>query len=207
MNNRNIISCDTETTGLDPLVHEVTELAAIALNGWDYQPHHAGKFHVFIRPQKPEIASAKAIQVAKESYEKAMDIGVEPKVAYRHYMEWVDSVNDKQKESTKPMLCGHNVLYDYNMITENAKRLKLIKTEKDIPWDYHTIDTWAIMFFLFESDPTVNRFNLDTFLEKLGLARTGKTHGAMEDVELTTQIFQRCMAFFRKASKKMVVTL
>jgi DNA polymerase III alpha subunit (gram-positive type) len=199
--------CDVETTGLDvESGHEITELAAIALNAHDFEPHHAGRFQVFIKPKNLEIVSAGAVKVAKESYEKAMTDGVDAKVAMRHFMEFCNKVNDKQLDSTRPYLAGHNCPFDYKFINVTTKRCNLIKSDKDAPWHYHFIDTLPMMFCLFESDPTVNRWNLDTLLGKLNMRRSGTTHGAMEDVELTAEALRRMLKFFRTASKKMKIS-
>lgn len=204
---RNYIVCDCETTGLDvDLGHEITELSAIALNAHDFEPHHAGKFQVFIKPKNLDIISAGAIKVAKESYERAMVDGVDAKVAMRHYIEYVNKVNDKQLDSTRPYMVGHNHPFDAKFINVTSRKCNLLKSDKDAPWHYHGIDTLQMMITLFESDPTVNRWNLDTLLAKLNMKRSGTTHGAMEDVELTAEAFRRMMRFCRTASKKMKIS-
>lgn len=202
---RNFVVTDTETTGLDPKVNEVVEIAAEALNSWDLEPHHAGKFHIYIKPQRPEVAQADAIKLIGDVWGKAQTEGVHPKVAWQKYAEWVNSVNDEKNVFNRPFMVGHNVPFDKAFIEESMLANKIVKDSSEFPWHFNTIDTMTFYFGLFESDPNVKNFRLDSLLRSLGIARKTGNHNAAEDVELTTIAFKRMMLFFREARKRMAV--
>lgn len=206
-NKRNFIVFDTETTGLDPREgHEIVQLSAIAINSWDLEPHPIKPFNAFIKPQFPDKASQGALDVIGPIFDTAVNKGLEPKVVFNKFLEWVGKVNDSGEWISKPIRVGQNVKFDINMTDYWFKHYKVIKTTKsgkdNAPWSYITLDTHDIAFSLFESDPTMNRFNLDALCEKFGLKRKGDYHDAMEDVELTSEIFVRMMRFLRQCKKR-----
>lgn len=204
MSHRNFIIYDTETTGLNPEEgHEITQLSAITLNGHNFQPHHVGPFNIFIKPQHPEKASKKALEVARASFDKAMASGVPIKTALAHFNDYCAKVNPSGKMMEKPIMVGHNEKFDRKFINHYALETKLFKNLDDANWGHQVLDTKDIMVILYESDLDVKQYNLDTALSLLGLARTGTSHDAMEDVELTAQLFVRYMQFFRRCRKKM----
>ncbi len=202
-NKRNYFVYDTETSGLDPEQgHEIVQIAARALNGWNFDDHHAGKFHILIKPQNPEKADPKALEVIGPLWDKALKQGVEPSVAYQSLFNWIVKTNDSGKVFTKSVLVGHNADYDDMMTTYFFKKYKLVKNRDDKPW-FKIFDSWQTMMELWESDPNVNKFNLDAYLALLGIQRSGNHHDAMEDVDLLTEAFRRTMKFMRRCNKSL----
>lgn len=205
-NNRTILVVDCETTGLNPNDgHEITELAAIAINPWNLEPHHVGRFHMYFKPKRPELAGAAVMRVAGPSFNEACKNGVDPKVGLQAFAEWVRKANDSGKDSTKPLLAGHNHPFDRRFLNYESLEYKIFKKEDDAPWHSNFIDTWSWSLALYENDPSVNGLSLNIVLDKLSMKRTGETHGAMEDTELTTQLLVRYLAFFRRCRKQMRV--
>ena len=116
---RNIVITDVETTGFYPEQGHVTvQIAATAINCVTLKPHHAGSINLFIKPTAEELAlaSPKALEVAKHSVEKAKIEGVDRKVAYIKYFEWLESINADGKAYTKPIMAGHNSPFDMKSI-------------------------------------------------------------------------------------------
>lgn len=207
---RNYLVVDTETSGLRPEEgHEIIQIAGIAVNAWDLGIHHAGRFIVLLKPQRPEKADTKAIQILGPLWERALKEGIDPKVGLQQFHDWAEKVNDGKAGYTKPMLTGHNIPFDDKFLQYASREYKVIKDDQSPPWDYHVVDTWSLMFTLFESDPNVFRFNLDTYLEQLGMARNSTigVHDAAEDVELTYKAFVRTMKFFRECRRRMKITV
>jgi len=204
-NKRVYVICDTETTGFMGTGAEIVEIAAKALNPWDFSDHHAGTFHCYIKPQRPEKASAKALEVIGDVWAKAnSDEALHPKVAYQKMVDYFNACNPNKSVFESPIFVGHNSKgFDMPFITASLMEYGIIKDPKDTPWSMFSLDTMDMMIMLWESDPDVHRFKLDNLLEIMAMGRKAKTHGALEDVELTAKAFVRLMTFFRACRKSM----
>lgn len=208
---RHIVTLDTESSGLD---HgdgcEITEICAKAYNYWDLSPHHAGTFHCFIKPQRPEKAQPKALEVLGEGWTKAQKEGLEPKVVWAQFIKWMGQVNDEGKGSTKPIVYAYNQDHDRRFITETLKELKLV-TKGDFGWEY----PWQFMFDgmqsfyeLFGTSPNITySIKLDVALDMLGIKRSnGSIHSALEDTEKFSELMIRILKFQREAYKRLRIT-
>lgn len=204
--NRHFAVTDTETTGLNPeLGHEVVQLSAIAIDGSTLDWHPAGKFNVFIKPQQPEKADKQALTISGPAFEKAMKEGLEPKVAYQAYLDWMASINPSKKVTTKPLLWGHNLAFDTKFIKHFMKLHKLVAPKagdrEDYPW-FLEMDTATLLLALYDTDPAVNDLKLNTALAQENLVRANETHDSLEDCELTAKFLINSMKFLRTCQKK-----
>lgn len=204
---RNLIIFDFETSGLDPSTGaEIVQLAAVCVNAWDFEEHHAGRFEMIFKPQNPEKAEKSAIDViGQDLWVKANTEGVDLKVGLKAFLDWAEKCNDGGKGYTKPILCGYNVLFDYKFLHFYLDKVKLTGKMDDLPWQDKIVDIWALTWLLFENDFTVNSMTLDTVATQMGIKREKTTHDAGEDVLLTVTILQRYMKFFRECNKRMKV--
>lgn len=210
MSFRNFFIFDTETTGLLPKLPEggceIIQFSARALNGWDLSPHHAGIFNIWIKPLRPDLAEPGAIQkVGEANFKRAIEEGIEPKVAFAKIYEWILSVNDSKKDWEKPYACGHNIInFDIPALKHWLLQYKFLKSpwSDDTPW-FCPIDTMVSSILLFESDPNIRSFALNPMLEILNLKRKSEIHEAEEDVELNEQLFIRQLKFLRNCKTKM----
>lgn len=204
MNKRVFIVTDTETTGVDPTQgHEITQLAAVALDPITLQEHHIGRFNMFIKPKNPERASPKAIQVARKAYDTAMREGLDTKTVLERYQEWVHKANPSGKAMTLPLFTGFNVGFDWKMISYYMYKEGVWKTQEDSPFAGMNYDVWQSCFNLFESCPHTDKMNLGAMLEKFGLSRASNDHDALEDILLTCDLLRRIQFFNRRARTKM----
>ncbi len=206
MKHRHYVITDLETTGLDPLAGaEIVEIAAVAVNGTDLNDHHAGPFHVLIKPQRPELAHPDALAViGPELWERAQKEGLERKVALRQYYKYVDSLNYTGRYY-KPEFVAHNAPFDHGFLLHYMLEDKVIKTKDDLPYGRNLFDTITMFKCLFENDPAVNNFTLDSWLKRLGMRRDTKNHSAIEDTKLLAQVFVRQMRFFRNCHAQMKI--
>jgi len=203
---RTIIVYDLETSGLRVKDGcEIVQLAAKAINYFNFEDHAAGEFCVLLKPQRPEKAHAKAIEViGKDLWNRALTEGVEPKVGLAHFMEWVNSANDKKKNFTKPILAGHHTWFDYDFLHETLEEKGMCDNRDDMPWQQHkAIDTWMLSWALFEGDRDVNSLTLDAMAEFCDIKRTSGVHDALEDVRITTSVLRRYMKFLRECRRRM----
>lgn len=203
---RNIIVWDTETSGLDPEDGcEIVQIAAKAISQATLDDHASGIFHCYIKPQRPDKAQDGALKVIGEGWAKAQNEGLNPKVAYKAFMDWIDSVNDSKGFAGKPVMIAYNSRFDENFLDASMKEYKLLKKGQfgyETPWSFR-FDAMGWAYALFESDPEIMNIKLDTVLAKLNLERENSSvHSAVEDVELLTEWVRRWIKFQRVCNSR-----
>ena len=120
LNQKKYVILDTETTGLDPAVHEIIEICM-------YKPECGSTYITKIKPQNLELASPKALEINGYNEEEWADAPTFDEVILE-IGEWLH----------KHVVVGHNVQFDLNMLKGNLKRSDL-NDHVRIP--YHCIDT------------------------------------------------------------------
>lgn len=205
MNKSNFLIIDTETSGTDPIAgHEITQIAAVALEPSSFEEIPGSAFQCFLKPQFPEKASPEAIEIAKGSWERANKEGIDPKVALAEFNKWCRKWNISGKPWTKARWGGFNTDFDRKMVTYWMRYYKVVNNEEEYEFG-NPIDTMGLSFGLFESDPNVKNFKLDTIGKIVGLERQESSHDALEDVRMTAQLFRRIMLFMRRCRSKLKI--
>ena len=159
---------DTETTGLDPSVAEVIEVAVIRVEGGEERV-----FYSRIRPERIHTAHPKALEIngyaaAPEKWDGA------PTIA-----EIGEDLLAFLKGST---LCGHNVSFDERMLNANLQRAGI---EKRVP--YHKVDTVTLAYEHL-TPLGLPRLGLDAIRDFLGWGREG-AHTAMQDARDAQRLY------------------
>lgn len=206
---RSLIVLDTETSGLRPEDGcEVIQICAKALNYWDFSDHPAGKFHAYLKPQRPDKAQAGALRVIGEGWTTAQTKGLEHKVVWRNFHNWVSSVNDGKSFRTAPIVVAYNARFDMNFIEYHMNEHKLLKEGKfgpEYPWGF-VFDAMGVAYMLLESHPDITDLKLNTILNMFNIKRqSADVHTADEDVDLLCEWLVRAMNFCRKCRKQMVI--
>ena len=200
-NRRNFLVYDLETTGLDPKKGcEIIQIGALGLKYSDYTIHEVGSFQCVIKPEYPDKAESTAIKViGDELWSKANNSGLHPKTALRKFKDFIESLNWSGKYWSSPIRVGfNNNSFDDKFLEHWMNHYKVIgQKSDDAPWSNISLDVFSLMFSIFGRDDLKNN-KLDTYAEMLGLSRSSETHDAMEDVEITAEIFQRYMSFTTK---------
>jgi DNA polymerase III alpha subunit (gram-positive type) len=208
MNKRTIIVLDCETTSLSPENGELVQIACTSINPSNLDNHYTGSLNLILKPKNPEKIEQGALNViGNDLWNKAINEGLDQKVALQELVNYCNKCAIDNTSFGKPIIAGHNIKFDINWITYHLLKYNIIKKSEDVPFYYNSIDTMMIAFLLFESDPMVRDFKLDTFLSKAGLSRKSNTHDAMEDVQLTAELLKRSLKFFREASRRMKIKI
>jgi DNA polymerase-3 subunit epsilon len=113
---------DTETSGLDPTVHEILEFAV--------QFEGASPVHFKIRPRRIDKAEPKALEVNGYKPENWLD-ALEPEVAAQQIAEWLKDC----------VIVGHNVGFDMSFIKAFLKEMNV-----EAKIGYHLIDTVTLAY-------------------------------------------------------------
>jgi DNA polymerase-3 subunit epsilon len=160
---------DTETTGLDPSLAEVIEVAVIRCDPDGSQT----RFHTLIKPQRIEHAHSQALELNGYAANPSRwdDAPTMAQVG--------DNIADVIKNS---VICGHNVGFDEAMILANFERAGV---RRRIP--YHKVDTvtlaWEHLVPL-----GLEGLGMDCIREFLGWSKEG-AHTAMKDAEDAKRLY------------------
>ncbi len=191
MNNQVIICLDTETTGLDPKIHEVIEIYAVALDPASLTAVTGGVFHSLIRPSDFTSIDEKAMQVNGISLEE-LKTSPKQKYVWKKFASWVKEHNKgkSKTEYTAPIVAGKNVAFDLGFIKEAAnKYLQGTTLFRERP----VLELENFLYLWFENDSSWESYGLDSCRKAFGIESKG-SHRAAKDVIDTVRIFR---AFFR----------
>jgi DNA polymerase III alpha subunit (gram-positive type) len=164
---------DTETTGLNPLVNGVVEVAVIRV-----QPDGTEeRFHSFVRPLDAEtyLAWAPPAHIAEAVRSRQARIGDAPPIK--------DIAEELLAFLSGCILVGQNIGFDEVMLNGSLFREGITQR---VP--YHKIDTKTLAFeHLFPEG--LEKASMDPMREMLGLSKEG-AHTAMKDTEDVKEVFE-----------------
>lgn len=167
--NRPLCFIDTETTGLDPNVAEVIEIA-ISRREPDGSESH---YYTLVQPENIEAASPKALEMNGYQDDPSRWLNAPPLAEVgESILSFLDG----------GILVGHNVGFDEQMLSANLKRAGVAGR---VP--YHKIDTVTLVYeHLFPQG--LEWASLGAVRTFLGWDSTG-AHTAQKDVEDTMRLF------------------
>lgn len=197
---------DLETSGLDPdQGAEIVQFSAKAINYSNLQPSEIQPLTLLLKPECPEKASPKAIEViGKDLWENALKNGVDSKTALKRLIDWVRQFNPKNNKFNRPIMCGHNIGFDYKFLMKVLFSKNIIKSEDEFPFStLFQIDTMVLLHLFWGHLPEIPDLKLDTFLQVTDMQRATAHHDAEEDVNLTANGMLRTMKFMRECQKRM----
>lgn len=164
-----LIVLDTETTGLDPRVDEVVELAAVHLRGGE----EVAEFHALLRPTR-SVGEAEAVHGLSDARLAAE--GEDPADVLRRFAAFVGSTP----------VAGHNVSYDVAMLSAHAGRLGVALPLRVVA------DSLPLSRRIVASE----RYSLGHLVTLLDLP-VEPTHRAMDDVRATVALLDHLGAMAR----------
>ncbi len=168
---------DVETTGFDPDVAEIIELAVVIAKMKDGELVVTDQLDVKIRPEHIEDADPQALRI--NGYNEA---------------DWLFAVNleDAMKsfadKTEGAIFVAHNITFDHGFI---AKAFK--KTGIENKMHYHKLDTISIAFaVLHGNDDEMNKLSLKALAEYYGIENK-KAHTAFADTYATYEVFKKML--------------
>ena len=171
---RPMLWVDLETTGTNPDVHEIIEIAAV-LRGIDRQ--EIGRFEAKVQPMRIEVATPRALEVNGYTPERwAGATTIEAALDQLHALAAAADV--------EPVLAGHNVGFDKAFL---ARALDRDTTGNPLPVDYHAIDTASLAWPLCAAG-RIDGISLAKVCMFFGISNEGE-HGAMRDVERAIAVY------------------
>ncbi len=167
---------DVETTGFDPEVAEIIELAAVIAKYKDGELVVTDQLDLKIRPEHIEDADPAALRV--NGYNEA---------------DWLFAVSlgDAMKlfaEKTEgAIFVAHNMAFDYGFITQAFK-----KTGVENKMHYQKLDTISIAFTVMKDNDEMNKLSLKALTEHYGIENK-KAHSAFADTYALYELFKKML--------------
>lgn len=181
MKKHNLAFVDVETTGTNPQVHEIIEIAGIIARqvpqeGKGSKLEVIEEFEYKIKPERLEVAEPQALRI--NGYNDA-DWLFAPGAS-----EIFPKLGEKLKDT---VMVGQNVNFDWSFVNATFDRLKIKN-----PMHYHKIDIMPIFFAKTYHDPKVQWYNLASILEYFGL-KNEKAHTALADIKATFEAYKKLL--------------
>lgn len=209
---RKYIAFDTETGGINPMIHSIVSFGAVVMeNGIE-----KGSLNLFIREDDETLCTtAHARKLTGLDPESPTFNGITPEEAVRKIAEFRWDHFGRARNEGKPTdatLVGHNVDFDvkfserlWNMRKRNADKKTTDKTVKSIDvgapftwfFGYHHIDTVSLVHTFRHMglcDPT--SLNLEKLLIYFGLSFPGTPHDALNDARATAMLYEHLINTF-----------
>lgn len=177
----NLAFIDTETTGTDPNLHEIIELAVIIAR----QVPREGKGPKLeiieecewkIKMQRPERAEEQALRVNGYNEVDWM-FAIDRKKAMEEFAKKTQSCN----------FVSHNLVFDYSFISKAFE-----ETQVENRMHYAKIDTISLAFARLYDAPQADKFSLRYLCELLKVENT-KAHTALADTRALVQVYRKLM--------------
>ena len=187
--NGNVIcAIDVETTGLNPLYHEITQISIVALNS-ELEPNKDFlPFLYYFKPEHPERYDMEARRVSGIDLETLNQRGVDQTKCQDMLLEWVEKLQLPFQKRIMPL--GHNYGFDKSFIQE-----WLGPKTYDLVFDYHYRDSMTLAlglndWFAFRGAPCPFPFvNLSGVCRVLGVSQEQK-HDAYFDAMASAQAYR-----------------
>ena len=165
-----LVWVDTETTGLNPSVHEIIEVGLVVVRGDALE--EIDRYHSKVAPDHIETADEKALLINHYSYSAWQDAPAKEAVAPKLY----DYFSDEH------VICGHNVEFDMAFITEMFKKCGLGALKYA-----GVIDTKRVAKVLNIKSAS---YRLTALCEKFGVVQE-RAHSALDDAVSNVELFRR----------------
>jgi DNA polymerase-3 subunit epsilon len=181
-----ILYLDTETTGLDPIKHDIVQVAGIIeINGEVKE-----EFEFKVQPSTYASIDEAALRVHGFSLEQIK--GFEPpRTVHQKLTEIFGKYVSKFNPSDKFTPAGHNAKFDVDFMRQFF--LKCGDQYFGSWCNYRTIDLLAVMSFLSYAEAvSLENQKLETIAKYFGVEF--KAHDALEDIRATREILKRLVA-------------
>lgn len=167
---RPLVILDTETTGLEPTIHEIIEVACLQVTPeFDVVTTYESK----IRPENLESADPRALEIngfTPEEWEGAPSL--------------VTVMTTLAELTGGCILVGHNIKFDIAFLEESMRRVGVTPN-----WHWTAFDSKTVAWTILRKE--VHNLGLDNLCEHLGIDIPG--HRALNDCERVRQMLVKLL--------------
>lgn len=176
---------DTETTGLDPKVHEIVSVGIVLV---DTRLQILEKREWLVRPERLEDADPVAL--ALNGYDHALWCSP------LHAVDKLEAMHAVRHKLSGLMVAGHNVEFDRRFILAECERVGLEPPR----WHYAALDTGSMAWpMLYRGE--VPNLKLDTLTAHFGI-EYGEPHRALNDAMRSLMLARKLCAMFGNESSR-----
>lgn len=197
LNGHILCAIDIETTGLDPKVHEIYEIAIIPLKG-DLKPDPTIRpLDILIKPDNDtDIDWAGMSKTGnKDVVHNALMRGTDKFTAADYIVEWFEKINLPESKRLVP-LAQNWAGIDKIFITEWLGPL----TFEQI-FHFHYRDTMTTALYINDRADAHNeripfpKVNLQYLCSQLGIERNGRAHRALDDALVVAEVYKKLLTY------------
>jgi len=177
------IFLDTETSGLDPYKHDITEIGAVYIRD-DYSVDLKSTFHKRLLLQNPDNADEEALEVGHYSESQWEKTGVHAEEGLLDFNKYLQEVCP----SEKPTIVAQNAEFDKSMWYSNADRYQVTPFASNTWIDL--ISLWII--YKVKNGYTHLTDSQGVISKHLGIENP-KAHAALADAATGAKCFEKMM--------------
>lgn len=162
-------------TGLDPSVHEIIEIGALAVDPKTFEITR--EYEAKVIPEHIETADPEALRIngyKPENWKEAKPL--------KTVMEELNIL------APGAMIVGWNLALDWVFLALASKKTGVKRT-----YDYHAIDILPLAWAKAINNGVVKEIKLSEFCDHFGIQR-GAKHQAMADIKATYELFRKLIA-------------
>ncbi len=195
--NKQLISIDCETTGLDPTMHEIWDIAFVPLDASVNQRKDVAPLVIKMRPENPELIdwSEDIMKGNKTAILDAIETGFSQDKAIDIFLNWREKLklplNKSGYNTCKIIPLGHN----YAGFDKFFLQQWLGVVQYNEIFDYHVRDTCLAVNFIndragYRNEPIpYAQARLVSVADHLCVER-GNSHRALDDALVTAKIYK-----------------
>ena len=174
---------DCETTGVDPVKNDIIQFSGII----EIDNVEKEKFDIKMKPMSFDNVDIKALSVSGNTMETIKEFD-DPEKCYNEIVSLFDKHINKYDKSDKFVVCGYNVKFDIDFLTQFFK-----KNGNDYLFSYFgvTKDPINIINYLIGMGKIrVDNYKLETMCNYFGV-KIENAHDAMEDIKATKLLIDK----------------
>lgn len=179
MKSLDLVFVDTETTGLDPKIHELIEIGFVRVRQI-WAENEQPKFEVVeewskkIKPEHIEVADPISLKINGYTV-----------TGWQGAFKLEEVMREFSEKTNEGIMVAHNVSFDAGFIDMAYSKCKIRNT-----MHYHRLDTVSMAFAKLHNTPDVTRYSLGELCKNFGIIHED-AHSALSDARACYELFKK----------------